>query len=78
MISHGSASGGNGVCAPTNEWEYYDLQTDPLQLQSGYPAPAGSTLAARQAALIARVESLASCSGIEQRDPPPFGRDYCE
>jgi arylsulfatase A-like enzyme len=78
MISHASASGGNGLCAATDEWEYYDLRSDPFQLQSEYPAPAGTPLAARQAALIERIQSLASCSGIEQRDPPPFGRDYCE
>jgi arylsulfatase A-like enzyme len=78
MITHRSAAGPSGLCAPTSESEYYDLRADPFQLENRFPAPTGTPLAAREAELAARAQRLASCSGIKGRDPPLPGQNFCE
>jgi arylsulfatase A-like enzyme len=68
----------DGQCVASDERELYDLAADPFQLQNLYPAPAGSPAAAVQASLAERTARLASCAGIEGRDPAPASGNYCE
>jgi N-acetylglucosamine-6-sulfatase len=68
----------DGVCVPADERELYDLADDPFQLQNQYPAQPGSFYEPIQAALDARMNALATCAGIEGRDPPPSSGNYCE
>ena len=65
-----------GTCVQNNEPEYYDLAADPYQLDNLLvtdPQSASGTVDE----LLARMEQLQSCSGIEGRDPPTPG-DFCD
>ncbi|HEX2436570.1 MAG TPA: sulfatase [Solirubrobacterales bacterium] len=67
-----------GLCVPTEEVEHYDLAADPFQLDNLHPAEPGSSQAADEAELGARLEGLRPCAGIAGRDPRQGGRPYCE
>jgi arylsulfatase A-like enzyme len=56
-------------CEAADELEYYDLESDPFQLQGDGPIPAG---------LEARLDRLRRCSGIEGRDSVIEGTPFCE
>ena len=77
-LHHTAATTPERDCVPVDESEHYDLRTDPHQLENLFPAAPGSAGAARQAALAARAEALAGCSGIAGRDPAPPGGSSCE
>ena len=65
-----------GTCVQSNEPEYYDLDADPYQLDNLLvtdPQKASGTVDE----LLARMEQLQSCSGIEGRDPPTPG-GFCD
>ena len=66
------------ACKQAADRERYDLGADPLQLQNLYPAEPGSDEARFERDLSNRVEALATCAGIEGRDPAPATGDYCE
>jgi hypothetical protein len=62
-----------GGCRETEEFERYDLRSDPFQLQNLYSSedPTAGLLEDRLA-------KLRDCSGIEGRDPFPDEVPYCE
>jgi N-acetylglucosamine-6-sulfatase len=68
----------DGLCVPADERELYDLAADPYQLQNLYPADPASGYGSVQAQLEARLAQLASCAGIEGRDPVPASGSYCQ
>ncbi len=71
-----SIAGQGGRCEDTDILERYDLHDDRYELRNlcagGCPADG------RQAALEAKLEELATCAGIEGRDPQPPSGNYCE
>lgn len=79
MVEHSYArTSEDGDCEATEQAEHYDLATDPLQLESLYPALSGTTESLEQSALSSRIAALAECTGIEGRDLPTPGRPFCE
>lgn len=56
-------------CTPADEWELYDLDADPFQLNSAAAVPAD---------LVSRLKALRRCSGIAGRDDPMRRRPFCE
>ena len=72
-VHHTSAAGADRSCAPVDDYERYDLGSDPLQLEN---LGAGDPLGA--AALAARAERLSECAGIRGRDRRSGGRPFCE
>ena len=60
---------GGSACREASQFELYDLEADPFQLQGDLPVPE---------ALVARLDSLRRCSGIPRRDRPLKARPYCE
>ncbi len=60
---------GSDLCEPASEYELYDLEQDPFQLEN-LATPSG-----RQ---VKRLQRIARCSGIPRRDPRLRGRPYCE
>jgi N-acetylglucosamine-6-sulfatase len=75
---HSSTLSQPGDCIPKEEVEHYDLRSDPFELENMFPAPPGSTLAAKEQSLAARLARLRDCAGIEGRDPEPASGHYCE
>jgi N-acetylglucosamine-6-sulfatase len=67
-----------GECRPIDETEHYDLAADPFQLDNLFPADPGSSEAAIEDTLAARLERLRECEGIPGRDPVPARHEYCE
>jgi N-acetylglucosamine-6-sulfatase len=67
----------DGLCVPADERELYDLGADPYQLQNLYPADPAGGYSGVQLQLDARLARLATCAGIEGRDPPPANGNYC-
>lgn len=68
---------GRHLCHPTDEAEFYDLGSDPFQLDNldGSGGGAGQ----REQELANRLQALDRCRGIQGRDPaPPGGRAFCE
>jgi len=68
-------------CVPDREWERYDLNSDPFELNNlcfggdGSKCPQGPG----EARLTSLVPRIASCTGVAGRDPhPPPGRHYCD
>ncbi len=59
------------------EYELYDLQTDPYQLDNLAVDPAVAAVPPLQADLATRLHILAACAGITGRDATD-GRPYCE
>jgi arylsulfatase A-like enzyme len=66
------------ACEPVDEVEWYDLATDPFELESLAGAAPGSANALTEAALAQRSARLADCAGIEGRDPLPPSGHWCE
>jgi len=60
---------GGRTCTAADEFEFYDLEQDPFQLDSNDAVPAG---------LRARLDRLRRCSGIARRDGSQAGRPFCE
>jgi arylsulfatase A-like enzyme len=56
-------------CEPADEFEYYDLKSDPFQLRGDRPIPPG---------LKSRLDRLRRCSGIEGRDGGSSDKPFCE
>jgi arylsulfatase A-like enzyme len=56
------------------EYEFYDLGSDPFQLDSEWDELSSG----EQAVLRARLEDLRNCAGIAERDPLPPSGTYCE
>ena len=68
-------------CVPDREWERYNLNSDPFELNNlcfggdGSKCPQGPG----EARLTSLVPRIASCTGVAGRDPhPPPGRHYCD
>ncbi len=70
--------GSEPICVPTEDFEHYDLGSDPFEINNLYPATRGTPLGDLQDELEAHANRLARCSGIEGRDPPPLHGGYCE
>lgn len=68
---------GNGSCRDSNVAEYYDLRTDPDQIDNLLPARSGSKVAKRQRQLAKLAERLNRCAGIKGRDPRKGDRPFC-
>jgi N-acetylglucosamine-6-sulfatase len=68
----------NGTCVPADEREHYDLLADPFELQNLYPAAATTPAGMLEAQLAQRTARLATCAGIEGRDPVPASGNFCE
>jgi N-acetylglucosamine-6-sulfatase len=68
----------DGLCVPADERELYDLAGDPFQLQNLHGADPSSAVGVIEAGLAARLAQLASCAGIEGRDPAPASGNYCQ
>ncbi|MGH2961276.1 MAG: sulfatase family protein [Solirubrobacterales bacterium] len=62
-----------GGCRETEEFELYDLQSDPFQLQNVYSRDGPELDPLRD-----RLARLRDCSGLEGRDPVPEEVSYCE
>ncbi len=81
LIEHRGAidPSAGGACVPLHEFELYDLVADPYQLQSFHSTVTGSVPSPLETDLSARLAVLATCKGIEGRDPRPSGgRTWCE
>ena len=72
-----SRDDGYGGCDRTDT-EYYDLETDPFQLENGFPARPGSASAAAINRLAGMTATLGDCAGIRDRDPEPKSGHYCQ
>ncbi len=68
----------DGLCQESAQYELYDIDTDPLELQNLYPTKPGSAQRVLQDSLKARLAALRDCAGIEGRDPLPASGHYCE
>jgi arylsulfatase A-like enzyme len=69
----------NGACVPTLEYELYDLDADPFQLESIHSTVTGAPPSPLETELANRLATLATCKGIEGRDAKPRdGRTWCE
>lgn len=62
-------------CEPHREAEYYDLGSDPYQLENTWREGGADE---RQRQLMRRLEALADCAGIKGRDPRPESGHWCE
>jgi N-acetylglucosamine-6-sulfatase len=62
-----------GGCRETEEFELYDLQSDPFQLQNLYSRDDPDLEPLRE-----RLARLRDCNGLEGRDPVPEDGSYCE
>ncbi|MQA73241.1 MAG: sulfatase-like hydrolase/transferase [Solirubrobacterales bacterium] len=69
--------GEDGRCAVEGTPEYYDLRSDPHQLEN-LAVHGGARDRARVAELQGRLEALEACSGIEGRDPRPESGRFCD
>jgi N-acetylglucosamine-6-sulfatase len=63
-------------CRPVDEYEYYDLRSDPHQLRNIYETARG-TDRRHLSRMRAMLERLSDCSGIRLRDPVPLSGHYC-
>lgn len=80
LIEHRGAidPAAGGECLPLLEYELYDLQADPFQLQNLHSSVSGAT-APLETKLARRLAKLGDCRGIKGRDPRPGnGRTWCE
>jgi N-acetylglucosamine-6-sulfatase len=68
----------DGLCRDADEFEFYDLSSDPFELQNLYPATPGTPQQLVQQQLADRLATLRDCAGIEGRDPPPASGHYCD
>jgi N-acetylglucosamine-6-sulfatase len=75
---HSATQTDQGPCTPREEFEHYDLGSDPFELDNLYPAPAGTPSAALEQSLSRRFARLRDCAGIRGRDPQPASGHYCE
>lgn len=75
---HRRVSHGADECGVEPEIEFYDIGSDPLQLDNLFPADRTSPEGQAQARLEAKLQDLAVCSGIEGRDPEPDSGVYCD
>jgi N-acetylglucosamine-6-sulfatase len=66
----------NLPCRPVDQYEYYDLRSDPYQLQNMYETASGADRRhlPRMRSLL---ERLSDCAGIRLRDPIPLSGHYC-
>jgi N-acetylglucosamine-6-sulfatase len=79
LVNHHSATQAErGACNPLEEFEHYDLRSDPFELDNLYPAATGSAEAARERLLLERLARLRDCAGLKGRDPTPASGHYCE
>ena len=65
---------GGGAC-PTEEGELYNLAADPFQLENRLFEPTADALEDEDR--LGFAEELATCAGIEGRDPQSGGRPFC-
>jgi arylsulfatase A-like enzyme len=70
--------GGANGCVPYSTPEYYDLASDPYQLDNLLVTNPTPEVQARASELVARMAALQTCSGIEGREPRPPGGEYCD
>ena len=75
---HSATQAQRGVCNPLEEFEHYDLRSDPFELDNLYPAATGSAEAARERSLLERLARLRDCAGLKGRDPTPASGHYCQ
>ena len=66
-----------GIC-DRREYELYDLNNDPYQLENLAVNPEKRKLSPAQKGLRARLRALRRCAGIEGRDTAVAGRPFCE
>ena len=72
-----SREDGYGGC-DRSDTEYYDLETDPFQLENGFPAKPGTVEGDAIDRLKGMTVDLGDCAGIEGRDPEPESGHYCQ
>jgi N-acetylglucosamine-6-sulfatase len=65
-------------CHRDNEFEHYDLGSDPFELDNLYPATPGTPAATSERSLTRTLVQLSDCAGIRGRDPEPASGHYCE
>jgi len=68
----------HGPCLPDDEFEHYELRSDPFQLSNVYPAAPGTAAADEERLLARRLTRLRDCAGIRGRDPEPASGHYCD
>jgi N-acetylglucosamine-6-sulfatase len=78
FVEYTSVPGPDGLCRDSDEIEFYDLSSDPFELQNLYPATPGTAQQLVQQQLAERLATLRDCAGIEGRDPPPASGHYCD
>ena len=66
-----------GLCREP-EIEHYDLDLDPYQVDSAYPAEPGTKQKDFQGEARRMLVELADCAGIRGRDPQPRSGHYCD
>ncbi len=77
-IEYSSGNPYNDEVCNRTDTEYYDLATDPYQLENGFPARPGSAAADAIDRLEGLTERLGDCSGIKGRDPRPTTGHFCQ
>jgi N-acetylglucosamine-6-sulfatase len=75
---HSATQADQGPCTPREEFEHYDLRSDPFELANIFPAPLGTPRAATEQSLRRRLARLRDCAGVKGRDPEPASGHYCE
>ena len=76
MYTEYSAYNEAGTCTRTDT-EYYDLRSDPYQMENGFPAASGSPTAAQISQMQQLEARMTVCAGIKGRDPKPASGQYC-
>jgi N-acetylglucosamine-6-sulfatase len=68
----------DGLCRETRQIDFYDIGADPYQLENLFPTPPATPEREAHDRLVARLNTLRDCAGIEGRDPAPASGHYCE
>ena len=77
-LRHTSIADATGACSPADESELYDLGDDPGQLSNLLAPPAGAGASMDEMFDAARAAELATCAGIQGRDPRSGNRPFCD
>lgn len=78
FLHHTAIAGADGECSPADEYERYDLGSDPGQLTNLLPSGTTPLESALAAELQRRAGKLSRCAGIDGRDARAGSRPFCE